>query len=425
MKKSIFLVLVMVLLNSVVLQASMILIPMDPNQKNHLKAYGVTYWVLQQKGEAYWLLNYLGGSFAFEYRPEYEKECKTRGITYQVIPNAAFNQILTEISNPEVNQDAIKLEVAPKVAVYSPEFDHEGNRIQPWDDAVMLALTYAEIPYDKIYDESVLSDKLAKYDWLHLHHEDFTGQYGRFYSGNHTAPWYRQHVRESEEMAKKLGFKKVSQLKLAVVKRTHEYLLGGGFLFAMCSATDTYDIAMAADGVDICAEVFDGDPMDGDCQERLDFSKTLAFRNFRIMRNPFDNEFRSSDNNGRKVNPQHDYFSLFDFSAKWDPVPTMLTQNHTRTVKGFMGQTTAFVKDYIRPDVLILGENKSMNEVRYIHGTRGQGTWSFYGGHDPEDYRHFINDPDTDLNLHPNSPGYRLILNNILFPAAKKKERKT
>jgi hypothetical protein len=418
-------VLVIVLLNLKSLQATMILIPMDPNQKNHLKAYGITYWVLSQNDEAWWLLNYKGGSFALNYKPEYEKECKTRGVSYSVIPNAQFNQILAEIANPEVNQDAIKLEVAPKVAVYTPEFDHTGARIQPWDDAVMLALTYAEIPYDKIYDEEVLNDKLAKYDWLHLHHEDFTGQYGRFYSGNHTQPWYRAHVQESESLAKRLGFKKVSQLKLAVVKRIHDYLLGGGFLFAMCSATDTYDIAMAADGVDICAEIFDGDPMDGDCQEKLDFSKTLAFKNFKLMKNPFDNEFSSIDNNGRKVNPTNDYFTLFDFSAKWDPVPTMLTQNHTRTVKGFMGQTTAFIKDYVKTDVLILGENKSANEVRYIHGTRGQGTWSFFGGHDPEDYRHFINDPDTDLNLHPNSPGYRLILNNILFPAAKKKERKT
>ena len=376
MRRSFIISFVIILLNSFALQASMILIKMDPTQKNHLKAYGITYWVLQQKDEAYWLLNYEGGSFAFEYKPQYEKECKTRGVSYQVLANAQFNQILATIANPEVNED-------------------------------------------------VLNDKLAKYDWLHLHHEDFTGQYGRFYSGNHTAPWYRQNVMESEAMAKRMGFKKVSQLKLAVVKRINDFLLGGGFLFAMCSATDTYDIAIAADGIDICAEVFDGDPMDGDCQERLDFSKTLAFKDFKVMKNPFDNEFSSIDNNGRKVNPQNDYFTLFDFSAKWDPVPTMLTQNHTRTVKGFMGQTTAFVKDYIKSDVLVLGENKSANEVRYIHGTRGQGTWSFYGGHDPEDYRHFINDPDTDLNLHPNSPGYRLILNNILFPAAKKKERKT
>ena len=426
MHRSSLLILVTILLNSFVVRASMILVPMDPDQKNHLKAYGITYWVLTQKDQAFWLLNYRGGSFAFNYNSLYEKECKTRGVSYQVISNGQYNQILTEISNPEVNQDVIKLEVAPKVAVYTPEFNQQtGQRIQPWDDAVMLALTYAEIPYDKIYDEQVLSDKLAKYDWLHLHHEDFTGQYGRFYSGNHTAPWYRQSVVESEAMAKRLGYKKVSQLKLAVVKRIQDYLLGGGFLFAMCSATDTYDVAIAADGVDICADIFDGDPMDPDAQEKLDFSKTLAFKNFKIMKNPFDNEFSSIDNNNRKVNPQNDYFTLFDFSAKWDPIPTMLTQNHTRTIKGFMGQTTAFIKDYVKSDVLVLGENKSQNEVRYIHGTRGQGTWTFYGGHDPEDYRHFINDPDTDLNLHPNSPGYRLILNNILFPAAKKKERKT
>ncbi len=425
MYKSLWIVLVSILLNSIAFGGK-ILIPMDLSQKNHLKAYGITYWVLAQKDEAYWLLNYKGGSFVLDQRPSYEKECKTRGVTYQVISTGEFNQILTEIANPEVNQDAIKLEVAPKVAVYTPEFNlQKGARTQPWDDAVMLALTYAEIPFDKIYDEDVLNDKLAKYDWLHLHHEDFTGQYGRFYAGNHTQPWYRQTVQESEAMAKRLGYKKVSQMKLAVVKRIQEYLTGGGFLFAMCSATDTYDVALAADGVDICAEIFDGDPMEPDCDSKLDFSKTLAFRNFKVMKNPLDNEFSTIDNNTRRVIPENDYFTLFDFSAKWDPVPTMLTQDHTRTVKGFMGQTTAFIKDYVKPDVLILGENKSANEVRYIHGERGQGTWTFYGGHDPEDYRHFINDPDTDLALHPNSPGYRLILNNILFPAAKKKERKT
>ncbi|HMP12845.1 MAG TPA: asparagine synthetase B, partial [Saprospiraceae bacterium] len=326
----------------------------------------------------------------------------------------------------EVNMDAIKLEVAPKIAVYTPDTNEKGERIQPWDDAVTLALTYAEIPYETIYDREVLEDALAKYDWLHLHHEDFTGQYGRFYRSYSGQPWYREHVRRSEELANAMGFGKVSQLKLAVVKKIREFVIGGGFMFAMCSATDTYDIALAAEGVDICAKEYDGDAMDPNAQLKLNFANTLAFRNFELMMNPFEYEHSTIDNNyDRNVPVDQDYFTLFDFSAKWDVVPTMLTQCHTRTVKGFMGQTTAFRKQYIKPSVLILGENKPANEARYIHGTLGEGTWTFYGGHDPEDYRHFVHDPPTDLSLHPNSPGYRLILNNILFPAAKKKQRKT
>ncbi|MDX1941523.1 MAG: asparagine synthetase B [Saprospiraceae bacterium] len=409
------------------LKAAYLLLPMDPeSQRDHLKAYGITYWVLQNGSEAWWLLNYRGGSFAFKHNPIFEKECITRGVSYQVIADAQFNQILEEIAHPEVNMDAIKLEVAPKIAVYTPSENEQGDAIQPWDDAVTLALTYAEIPYETVYDEDVLNDELAKYDWLHLHHEDFTGQYGRFYRNYSNQPWYREHVRKAEETAKKMGFAKVSQLKLAVVKKIREFVVGGGFMFAMCSATDTYDIALAAEGVDICTKEYDGDGADPNAQDKLDFSKTFAFRNFELSRNPYEYEHSSIDNNyGRNVPPEQDYFTLFDFSAKWDPVPTMLTQNHTRTVKGFMGQTTAFRKPYIKPNILILGENKPAGEARYIHGTFGEGTWTFYGGHDPEDYRHFVHDPPTDLNLHPNSPGYRLILNNILFPAAKKKQRKT
>ncbi len=426
MIKKIFSTLFLFVTIVVSVQAAYILIPMDETQKDHLKAYGITYWVLDHKTEAYWLLNYRGGSFAFRHNVIFEKECLVRNVTFKVIPDAQFNSILTEIADPEANMDAVKLEVAPKIAVYTPDFNSRGEKIRPWDDAVTMVLTYAEIPYETIYDDEVLSDKLALYDWLHLHHEDFTGQYGRFYRSYHNQPWYRENVRRMEALAKKHHFAKVSQLKLAVAKKIKEYVIGGGFMFAMCSATDTYDIALAADGVDICAEMYDGDPIDPNAQSKLDFSKTFAFKDFELIKNPLEYEHSTIDHHkGRHVNPKQDYFTLFDFSAKWDPVPTMLTQNHTRTVKGFMGQTTAFNKQYIKSDVLILGDSKPLDEARYIHGNMGKGTWTFYGGHDPEDYRHFINDPETDLSLHPNSPGYRLILNNVLFPAAEKKKRKT
>jgi len=409
------------------MKAAYLLLPMDEtSQKNHLKAYGITYWVLDKGAEAWWLLNHRGGSFAFKHNAIFEKECKTRGVSYEILPDAQFNKLLGEIEGQEVNEAAMKLEVAPKIAVYSPEFGRGGKKVQPWDDAVTLVLTYAEIPYETIYDVEVVGDLLPKYDWLHLHHEDFTGQYGRFYRAFNSQPWYRENVRNMEGLAASLGFTKVSHLKLEVVKKIKEYVIGGGFMFAMCSATDTYDIALAAEGVDICAQMFDGDPIDPNAQSKLDFNQTFAFKDFQLTRNPLEYEFSSIDHTrGRNVNPQQDYFSLFDFSAKWDPVPTMLTQNHTRTVKGFMGQTTAFKRNLIKSDVLILGENKPANEARYIHGTKGQGFWTFYGGHDPEDYQHRVNDPETDLNLHPSSPGYRLILNNVLFPAAKKKKRKT
>lgn len=411
------------------IQAAWLLLPMDTKQKEHLKAYGITFWVLQKNVEAHWLLNYRGGSFAFPHTTVFEKECKTRNVSFEVISDAAFSQIQREIGNPEVNMEDMKLEVAPKVAVYSPDTDIRGNKIQPWDDAVTMVLTYAEIPFDVIYDREVLEGKLANYDWLHLHHEDFTGQYGRFYSSNSGTAWYRDNQRKAEELSKSLGFNKVSQCKLAVAKEIKSFVLGGGFMFAMCSATDSYDIALAAEGIDICASIFDGDPSDPNAQQKLDFSKTFAFQNFQLVKDPMVYEFSTIDHSaevtGRPNNQETDYFTLFDFSAKYDPVPTMLTQNHTRTVKGFMGQTTAFIKSTIKPDVLILGETKPYAEVRYLHGVFGQGFFSFYGGHDPEDYRHYVNDPETDLSLHPQSPGYRLILNNILFPAAKKKNKKT
>jgi len=407
--------------------AAYLLIPMDENQRDHLKAYGICYWVLENEVEAHWLLNYRGGSFAFPHNAAFEKECLTRGVSYEIIANGQFTSILEEIGDPEVNQDAIKLEVAPKVAVYTPEFNSKGEKVQPWDDAVTLVLTYAEIPYETVYDRDVLEDKLAEYDWLHLHHEDFTGQYGRFYRSFSNHNWYRENVRKMEALAESLGFNKVSQLKLAVVKKIKEYVGGGGFMFAMCSATDTYDIALAAEGLDICADIYDGDDADMTANSKLDYSTTFAFKDFQLkLQDPLVYEYSDIDmTHPRKINAKNDYFNLFDFSAKWDPVPTMLTQCHTRTVKGFMGQTTSFKKELIKSHVLNLGETKVSKESRYIHGSHGEGTWTFYGGHDPEDYRHQVNDPETDLNLHPNSPGYRLILNNVLFPAAKKKKRKT
>lgn len=406
--------------------ASYILIPMDENQKNHLKAYGIAYWVLEHEVEVHWLLNYQGGAFAFTNLPTFQDECVTRDVSYKIIPDAKFQLIRNEIADPEKNMDAVKLEVAPMIAVYTPDKNAKGETIQPWDDAVTLVLTYAEIPYEVVYDDEVLEGKLPEYDWLHLHHEDFTGQYGKFYSSFNSRPWYREHVKKMEGIAAKHGFEKVSHLKLAVVERIREYVAGGGFMFAMCSATDTYDIALAASGTDICDHMYDGDPQDPAAQEKLDFSQTFAFRKFKLVKNPLQYEYSDIDvTTSRKIEPNTDYFTLFDFSAKWDPVPSMLTQCHTRTIKGFMGQTTAFHKDLIKSNVLVMGENKPGQEARYIHGEFGFGTWTFYGGHDPEDYRHYVQDPPTDLNLHPNSPGYRLILNNVLFPAAKKKKRKT
>jgi hypothetical protein len=422
-KLTVFVVFLFAFIN---VQAAYILIPMEHDkQANHLKAYGMTFWVINQGIEAYWLLNYRGGSFAFPHTKGLEAECKVRGVTYQVISDAQWINIRNEISNPEVNQEAVKLEKAPKIAVYTPDFNPRGNRIQPWDDAVTLVLSYAEIPFDKIYDREVLEGKLAQYDWLHLHHEDFTGQYGKFYGSQGGTPWYKLNQQKTEELASSLGYSKVSSLKLAVAKKIKEYVEGGGFMFAMCSATDTYDIALAAEGVDICAEIYDGDGFDQNAQSKLDFSKTFAFRDFEINLNPLQYEHSDIDNKSRTITPEVDYFTLFEFSAKWDVIPSMLCQNHTLTVKGFMGQATAFQKALIKPDVLILGETRSASEVRYMHGSYGFGTWTFYGGHDPEDYRHYVGDPETDLNLHPNSAGYRLILNNILFPAAQKKKRKT
>jgi len=406
---------------SFVSNATRILLPMDNEQKNHLKSYGIAFWVLKQDGEVNWLLNYKGGSFMMQFSASLEKECRLRGVSYEVISEGQVTEILMQIAKPDVNMELVKLLKAPKIAVYSPKTK------QPWDDAVTLVLTYAEIPYEVIYDDEVLENKLPLYDWLHVHHEDFTGQFGKFYSSFSNAAWYQAEVREGEAMAAKHGFTKVSELKLAVAKKIRDYVLGGGFMFAMCSATDTWDIALAADGIDICEQVFDGDPADWSADRKLDFSRGFAFKDYKLYIDPFvyEHSYIDAMQGTRPVTEETDVFSLFEFSAKWDMVPTMLNQNHTSTVKGFWGQTTAFRKPFIKSEVLILGDNKSLNEARYIHGTAGKGTWTFYGGHDPEDYQHQVGEPPTDLNLHPNSPGYRLILNNVLFPSAQKKKQKT
>ncbi len=402
------------------LRADFLLIPMDYAQAEHLKAYGVAYMVLEYQVEVEWLLNYRGGSFMFRYTPTFEQELQIRGINYERISDGKAGDVLTYVTSNDVNMDAVKLEKAPKVAVYSPK-----NK-QPWDDAVTLALTYAEIPYEIVYDPEVLDGKLKDYDWLHLHHEDFTGQYGKFYASYRNHAWYQEEVRTQENTARQYGFTKVSQMKLAVTKILKQFVEDGGFLFAMCSATDSYDIALAAEGVDICESMFDGDPADPAANSKMDYTRTMAFKDFDLVMSPFQYEFSNIDSNvGRTVPEQMDYFTLFDFSAKWDPVPTMLCQNHTRTVKGFMGQTTAFHTSLLKSDVLVMGELKAYGEARYIHGNYGKGMWTYYGGHDPEDYRHYVEEEPTDLSLHPNSPGYRLILNNILFPAAQKKKQKT
>lgn len=404
-------------------RATQLLVPMDDSQSDHLKAYGVSFWALENTIVIEWLLNYRGGSFLMPHLKTIEEELILRNIKYEVLAEGQVNQIKNQISNPEVNMEIVQLEKAPKIAVYTPD----GK--QPWDDAVTLVLEYAEIPYDKIYDSAIIMGVLPKYDWLHLHHEDFTGQYGKFYAAYRSYPWYQEQVADAEADAKMLGFNKVSELKLAVATNIKNFVIGGGFLFTMCSGTDSFDIGLAAHNTDICEQMFDGDASDPNCQEKLDFANTFAFENFKLERNPMTYEYSNIDGTDihrqQRVTESTDKFSLFEFSAKWDVVPTMLTQCHTDVVDGFMGQTTDFRKDLIKPNVLVMGENKALQTARYLHGELGQGTWTFYGGHDPEDYEHKVGDPPTDLNLHPNSPGYRLILNNILFPAAKKKKRKT
>jgi len=390
------------------------------SQKEHLKAYGITYWSLEKTQNVKWLLNYRGGSFLLPDTEEIRRECQIRGVSFEILSDSKAEQILLEISSPSKNMDAVLLEKAPRIAVYSPKTN------VPWDDAVTMVLTYAEIPYDVIYDEEVLADNLLLYDWLHLHHEDFTGQYGKFYRAYRNAPWYIDQKNEAETLATKLGFNKVSDAKLAVALKIRDYVVGGGFMFAMCSATDSFDIALAAEGIDICEPMFDGDASDASYQNKIDFEKTFAFTDFILERDPMVYEFSSIDmTTKRNIPKDNDYFSLMDYSAKWDPIPTMLVQNHTSLVKGFMGQSTSFDSKEIKANVLVMGKNKMNNEARYIHGIKGKGFFTFYGGHDPEDYEHRVGDAPTELALHPNSPGYRLILNNVLFPAAEKKKQKT
>lgn len=412
---------ILALLVTITVKANFILLPMDETtQKNHLKAYGITYWALDKQYKASWLLNYRGGSFLLPDVAEIRKECQIRGVSFELLSDAEANSILEDISSPSQNMETVVLEKAPKIAVYTPP----GK--QPWDDAVTMVLKYAEIPYKEIYDKEVLADQLILYDWLHLHHEDFTGQYGKFYGAYRNAPWYIEEKKEAEDLAKSLGYSKVSVEKLDVAKKIRDFVIGGGFMFAMCSATDSFDIALSAEGVDICEAMFDGDESSPNYQSQIDYIKTFAFKDFTLERRPERYEFSDIDmTEKRRILFEKDYFTLMEYSAKWDVIPTMLCQNHTQLVKGFMGQTTSFDSNLIKSNVLVLGKCELNDEAKYIHAQKGKGFFTFYGGHDPEDYQHKVGDEPTVLDLHPNSPGYRLILNNILFPAAKKKKQKT
>ncbi|MFN1834327.1 asparagine synthetase B [Balneola sp. MJW-20] len=415
------LLLLLSLLPAAVYAQNYVLISMDEEQTNHLKAYGVVFNHINDGFTAQWLLNYRGGSFIVEEQNDIIRKSRLRNVSLETLNSSQVDRIISEVESNSSNTSVVNLEKTPRIAVYTPD------QALPWDDAVTLALTYAEVEYDKIWDVEVLEGKLNEYDWLHLHHEDFTGQYGKFWQSYRTMPWYIAQVNQMEEMAKMLGFQKVSEQKKAVARTIKEYVGNGGFLFAMCSGTDTFDIALAAEGIDIAPQQFDGDPVDPNAQQLLDFNKSLAFENFEISLDPGEYEHANVDvkYRGNRIDRSLDFFTLFEFSAKWDPVPTMLTQNHVSSVRGFYGQTTAFQKDKVKSSVVVLGEAPGREQIKYLHGNYGKGTFTFYAGHDPEDYTHRVNDPPTDLALHPNSPGYRLILNNILFPAAKKKKRKT
>src|SRR5574341_2379767 len=414
-------VFLLILLCTEVSLAQKILIYMDERQSDHLRAYGVAYWTLQQGKKVEWLLNYRGGSFMTNSNQAVEDRCNLQGVSYSAIDLSQAGAIYKEIEDN--NMEVVILEKVPKIGVYVPP-----NK-EPWDDAVRLALEYAEIPYQTIWDEEVLKGEIYKYDWVHLHHEDFTGQYGKFYSVFRNAPWYQEEVTLNEALAAKLGFKKVSEMKKNVARILKNYIGQGGFLFAMCSAPETFDIALAAENDDIVPQEFDGDPVDPDCQSKLDYSQCVAFTDFTVSVDALEYRHSTIDTTPRKlvsgIGAGNDYFTLFEFSAKLDPVPTMLVQNHAAVIKGFMGQNTGFEKSQVKKYVTILGETQGFDEVKYLHGNYGRGTFTFLGGHDPEDYQHAVGDPPTDLRLHKNSPGYRLILNNILFPAAQKKERKT
>ena len=401
--------------------AQKIIIPMDQSQNDHLKAYGIAYFTLTKNTNVEWLLNYRGGSFLIDAHQNIQTECRVRGVSFEIIDASELVNIYSLVD--QQNMDIVLLEKKPEIAIYTPP-----NK-QPWDDAVTLALAYAEVEYETLWDEEVYLGKLEKYDWLHLHHEDFTGQYGKFYKSHRNSQWYKNQKTQFEEVAKKLGYRSVHEQKKDISRIIKNYVGDGGFLFAMCSATDSYDIALAMGDADGAHTVFDGTTIDQDIQSKLDYEQCFAFTNFKLLTDPMIYEFSDIDlppsNNPITRGAQADYFSLFEFSAKYDPVPTMLTQNHVSIVKGFMGQTTGFHKKLIKKHIVIMGEDPSTDQVKYLHGNFGKGTFTFYGGHDPEDYQHFVGDPPTDLSLHRNSPGYRLILNNILFPAARKKERKT
>ena len=413
-------ILTFILISSLVFSQKM-LIPMDQSQNDHLKSYGVAFYALTKNINIEWLLNYRGGSFLMDSHADIRSECRIRGVDFNIIPPEQLLSIYSQISNN--NMEIILLEKSPKIAIYTPP-----NK-QPWDDAVTLALTYAEVNYETLWDDDVLQGQLSKYDWLHLHHEDFTGQYGKFYRSYHNSKWYKDQKRNSENMAKRLGFKSVHEEKKAVANTIKNYVGNGGFLFAMCSATDSYDIALSIAENDGAHAVFDGTPIDPKIQSKLNYNHTFAFKEFKLFSDPMVYEFSDIDyppsHNPVTRGAEADYFSLFEFSAKYDPVPAMLTQNHVSIIKGFMGQTTGFHKKKIKSHIVIMGEDPASDQVKYLHGNFGKGTFTFYGGHDPEDYQHFVGDPPTDLKLHRNSPGYRLILNNILFPAARKKDRKT
>ena len=419
--KFLLILLISFLYTAVTFSQVKLLIPMETGQTNHLKAYGIAYRHLLGGKELDWLLNYRGGAFMFNYSSGLEEECRNKGVSFELLNGTQTAQVYAEVKDEKSNMDVVRLEKVAKIAVYVPP-----NAL-PWDDAVQLVLEYAEIPYDKLWDEEVLTGKLKGYDWLHLHHEDFTGQYGKFFATYGSSPWYLAQKSINEQTAAKLGYSKVSQLKLAVVKKLKEYVSNGGFLFTMCSATDTYDIALAAQNTDICEAMYDGDPADPEANSKLDFSQCIAFENFHIEMNPYVYEYSDIDvtNEVVAIGQYNDNFNLVEFSAKFDPVPSMLTQDHTALISGFMGQTTGFRKEFIKKDVTILAMNEGTDIVKYIHGNYGRGTFTFFGGHDPEDYQHAVGDPKTELELHPHSPGYRLILNNVLFPAAKKKKLKT
>lgn len=407
------------ILFSASIHAGWLLIPMDGSQSNHLRAYGVVFRILKQGYNCRWLLNYRGGSFLVPDNSYSRRSALLSGVRIKSLPPGGYTALQAYIKSRDMNN--MLLEKAPRLAVYVPPGQ------DPWDDAVTLVLKYAGIPYKKIYDPQVLAGDLDRYDWLHIHHEDFTGQYGKFYAFYRHRSWYKQKVRTFRRSAAAAGYSSVAAHKLAVAKKIRSFVAGGGFLFAMCSATETLDIALAANGLDIVPALIDGTPMSANAQKRLDFSRCFAFHKFRIETSAYRYSHSNIDINVRKLglNLRRDSFTLFPFSARIDPLPAMLVQNHTRIVSGFLGQTSAYRKGVIKKGITVLGSTPGTDRIRYIHGVLGKGFFSFYSGHDPEDYQHFIGDPPTNLDNYPHSAGYRLILNNILFPVAEKKERKT